>query len=171
MRSIHLVAIAVAAAALALTAGSASAALPERVTLDGIGGVRPGMSAAEASRRWGIPVRPTGPRGCQRAALRDGGRAAYAIFVGGRFAAAIFRKAVATDTGIRIGSTLAQLRRAYGRRISSRPNKYTPGARDLFVRRTRSPRWELRFDLSPKGRVTVIAFGRSEIVRLVEGCS
>ncbi|HEY6030755.1 MAG TPA: hypothetical protein VIU44_09335, partial [Gaiellaceae bacterium] len=72
----------------------------------------------------------------------------------------------ATDTGIRIGSTLADLRRVYGKRLESRPDKYEPGARNFFV----TKRWQLRFDVSRRGRVTAIGFGDAG-VRLVEGCS
>lgn len=50
-----------ALAAVLAAAGAATAAVnaPARVTLDGVAGVRPGMSAAAVSARWGLRLRPS----------------------------------------------------------------------------------------------------------------
>jgi hypothetical protein len=42
-------------------AGLAAAELstPARVTLDGVGGARPGMSVVAVSAEWGVPLRPS----------------------------------------------------------------------------------------------------------------
>ncbi len=156
----------------ATAAIGASTRLPAKVTLDGVGGVRPGMTVAHASARWGIPLRledEFGPQ-CSAAAVRAGPMLGYAIFLNRRFGAVFLRRGAETGKGIRIGSSLAELRAAYGARLTSRPNKYTAGGRDYFVRRARAPRWELRFDVSPQKRVTTIAFGNGA-VRLLEGCA
>jgi hypothetical protein len=71
---------------------------------------------------------------------------------------------------VRIGSTVRELRRAYGGRLTSRPDVHVRGARHYFVTRPRAPRWELRFDVAPHGRVTRIGFG-AEPVRFFNGCS
>ena len=81
-----------------------------------------------------------------------------------------FRNGAVTGRGIRIGSTLAQLLRVYPK-LSSRPDRYIHGGRNYFLRRTRAPHWELRVDVSPKKRVTQIAFGERAAVRLDEGCA
>ena len=90
----------------------------------------------------------------------------YALFVRSRFGAVFMNRGAVDEAGIRIGSTVAQLRAAYGARLSSRPDKYVPGARNYFVKK----RWQLRFDVSKAARVTMIGFGDAN-VRLVEGCA
>jgi hypothetical protein len=156
-------------------AGVAAAGIdaPARVTLDGVAGARPGMSAAAVSARWGVPLRPNyevRPT-CGTARIERPGIAGEAIFMPrGRFGAVFFRSGAVTGRGIRIGSTLAQLRRAYPK-LSSRPDRYIHGGRNYFLRRARAPHWELRVDVSPGKRVTQIAFGERASVRLDEGCA
>jgi len=167
-----LVALAVAGLTCAPAAIGTSTRLPAKITLEGVGGVRPGMTVAQTAARWGIRLRLESQLGssCSLAAVRAGGMSGYAIFLERRFAAVFFRRGAQTAKGVGIGSTLDGLRAAYGERLSSRANKYTPGARDYFVRRVRAPRWELRFDVSPHGHITTIAFGNGA-VRLLEGCA
>jgi hypothetical protein len=156
-------------------AGSAAAALntPVRVTLDGVGGARPGMNVQDVSDEWGVPLRPNyevRPT-CGTARIERLGIVGEAIFMPrGRFGAVFFRKGAVTGRGIRIGSTLAQLRRAYPK-LSSRPDRYLHRSRNYFLRRARAPHWELRVDVSPQKRVTQIAFGERASVRLDEGCA
>jgi hypothetical protein len=156
-------------------AGGADADLrsPVRVTLDGVDGARPGMSVAAVSAAWGkrlrssYEVRPT----CGTARIERPGTVGQAVFMPrGRFGAVFFRKGAVTGRGIRIGSTLGQVRRAYPE-LSSRPDRYIHGGRQYFLRRARAPHWELRIDVSPEKRVTQIAFGERASVRLDEGCA
>lgn len=170
-------ALALVVAAAVVGAGATSAArersapLPAPISLDGVGGVQPGMKIAEVRRRWAVALRLQSTRGseCATAAVRRGSLVGHAIFFGDSFGAVFFQAGARTIQGIRIGSTLSELRATFGNRLQSRPNKYLRGARDFFVLRRTSPRWQLRFDVSPAGRVTVIAFG-DQSVRLVEGC-
>lgn len=162
----------VTAAACAPMLGAHVRDLPAKMTLQGVGGVRPGMTPAQVEGRWRVKLRldrAVSP-GCATALVRLGGMSGYALFENDRFGAVWFRKGAVTPAGIRIGSTVGALREAYGFRLGSRPNKYTPGARDYFLRSPSRPRWELRFDVSPRGRVTEIAFG-NRAVRYVEGCA
>jgi hypothetical protein len=157
------------------TAGVAAAGLitPARVTLDGVGGAHPGMKVAAVSAAWGVHLRPSyevRPT-CGTSSIKRSGIKGEAIFMPrGRFGAVFFRSGAVTGRGIRIGSTLAQLRRAYPR-LSSRPDRYIHGGRNYFLRRARAPHWELRVDVSPEKRVTQIAFGDRASVRLDEGCA
>jgi hypothetical protein len=167
-------AVLVLASTLAVT-GAAAAALstPARVTLEGVGGVRPGMSVAAVSAKWGVSLRPNyevRPT-CGTARVERPGIVGEAIFMPrGRFGAVFFRSGAVTGRGIRIGSTLAQLRRAYPK-LSSRPDRYIHGGRNYYLRRTSAPHWELRVDVSSEKRVTQIAFGERASVRLDEGCA
>jgi hypothetical protein len=77
-----------------------------------------------------------------------------------------FRAGETTDTGIHRGSALAALRATYGARLKVYPDKYTPKAKTAFV----GGAWKLRFDVSPQGKVTVIAFGATPVT-YVEACS
>ena len=166
----------VLALAFTLAASGAAAAglsTPAHVTLDGVGGARPGMSVAAVSAEWGVPLRPNyevRPT-CGTASIARPGIVGQAIFMPrGRFGGVFFRRGAVTGRGIRIGSTLEELRRAYPN-LSSRPDRYIHGGRNYFLRRTRAPHWELRVDVSPKKRVTQIAFGERASMRLDEGCA
>ena len=162
-----------AATVVVVSPATAGLTTPVRVTLDGVGGVRPGMKVAAVSAEWGLDLRPNyevRPT-CGTARIERPGIAGQAIFMPrGRLGAVFFRNGAVTGRGIRIGSTLAQLRRAYPK-LSSRPDRYIHGGRNYFLRRTRAPHWELRVDVSPAKRVTQIAFGERASVRLDEGCA
>jgi hypothetical protein len=157
---------------LALLAVAFVASLPAPITLDGVGGVTPGMRAAEVARRWettirlGEAIRP----GCRTAQVRKGAVQGYALFERGRLGAVWFRKGIATPSGIRIGSTRAALVRAYGARLAWRRHAYEHGGWYVFLTRRESPHWQIRFDVSRRSRVTQIGFG-SRAVRYVEGCA
>jgi hypothetical protein len=157
----------------AAAAVAAALSTPVRVSLDGAGGARPGMSVAAVSAKWGVTLRPNyevRPT-CGEARIERPGIAGQAIFTPrGRFGAVFLREGAVTGRGIRIGSTLAQLRLAYPK-LSSRADRYIHGGRNYFVRRARAPHWELRLDVSPDKRVTQIAFGERASVRLDEGCA
>jgi hypothetical protein len=160
--------------ALSLTAPASAghAHLPARVTLDGVAGVSPGLSPDAVARRWGVRLRLDTTFGfrCQTATVNAGRMTGYALFERYRFGSVVFHRGAVTGRGIRIGSTRAELLRAYRGRLTRRRNAYIPGTLDYFVRRARAPHWELRFDVSARGRVTRIAFGNRS-VRYTEGCA
>ena len=131
------------------------------------------MTVGAVSAKWGVVLRPNyevRPT-CGTARIEQPGVVGEAIFMPrGRLGAVFFRKGAVTGRGIRIGSTLTELRRAYPN-LSSRPDRYIHGGFNFFLRRTRAPHWELRVDVSPDKRVTQIAFGERASVRLDEGCA
>jgi hypothetical protein len=154
-------------AAIVLTRG-----LPAPVTLDGVGGARPGMTAAAVSRAWKTPLRLDAPirPGCRTAAVSRGGMRGYALFERSRFGAVFFTKGARTPSGITIGSSLNALRRAYSGRLTSKPYAYEHGGRYYFLTRRSKPHWQIRFDVSVRRRVARISFGRAA-VRYTEGCA
>jgi hypothetical protein len=163
---------AMAAAALVASAAGATAARPTLVTLDGIGGVVPGMTAAQVAGTWGIPVRLGSDRatpGCQTATIATAGVHGYALFEHGRLGAVWFDRGVHTPSGIYVGSTVQQLVDTYGYRLLAQPAAYVPGGQWFFLTRQQSPHWQIRFDASASARITQIGFG-SEAVHAEEGC-
>jgi hypothetical protein len=142
------------------------------VTLDGIGGVVPGMTPEQVARRWGTVIRLSEEirPGCRTADVRRGGVRGYALFERGRFGAVWFRRGISTPSGIRIGSTRAALVRAYGPRLLWRRHTYEHGGWYVFLTRRSRPQWRVRFDLSRHGRVFQIGFG-SRAVTYDEGCA
>jgi hypothetical protein len=150
-------------------AAPSSQFVPSIVTLDGVGDVQPGLTVTEVERRFEINLHPAafGP-GCTRASFRSGIVRGNAIFVRGRLGSLRFDRGVIAGRGIAIGATLAAIRRAY-RRLDIRSDPELPGVKNVFVRRTRAPHWRLRFDVSPQGRVTRIAFGDQSVL-LADGC-
>ena len=171
-RSAGLGALAGLCAAVAAAPALAGAPASGLVTLDGVSGAVPGMRPAQVADALGAPVRLMGPASdvCRVALISAGPLRGYAIFEDRRLGALFFEKGARTGKGIRIGSTVADLEAAYGNRLRSQPDKYVPGARNLFVRRAKAPHWELRFDVSKAGKVTTIAQG-ARPVRYVEACS
>src|SRR4051812_28639553 len=163
-----------AAAALATavvccaSAFAVSRSAPYLVTLDGVGGVVPGMTPAQVSRIWGVPV-TLGPDvaspGCQEAVIRAGRVHGYALFLSGRFGAVWFDRGARTPSGITIGSTVPQLVRAYDTRYGmyAKPHTYVIGGQYFFLTRQQSPHWKLRFDSNASARITQIGFGNDTV--------
>jgi hypothetical protein len=147
---------------------------PTEVTLDGIDGARPGMSPAQVASSWGVNLELEGSRGfpgCKTATFHVRGVTGSVLFQDGRWRAAWFTRGVRTPSGIRIGSTLATLKRAYGSRLTRVHALYARGVWLYYLRRTYAPHWVLRFDVSATGRVQSIGFGESDPVTAQEGCA
>jgi hypothetical protein len=160
-----------------LLAGGSAAELraPVPVSLEhGVASVRPGASTSEVERRWGVSLRPSyevSPN-CGPADIRGvPGVAGYVVFMPrDRFGAAFLSKGAVTGRGIRIGSTLAELKRAH-RRLRREPNRSDPQGAYYFVRRRLAPHWEFRFDVDASKRVQRIVFGTRAAARLDEACA
>ena len=160
-----------------LAAGTATAQLraPVRVSLEhGVASVRPGMRTPEVAERWAVSLRPSyevSPN-CGPADIRGvPGVAGYVVFMPrDRFGAVFLSKGAITGRGIRIGSTLAELKRAY-RRLRREPNRFDPQGAYYFVRRRLAPHWEFRFDVDASKRVRRIVFGTRAAARLDEACA
>jgi hypothetical protein len=163
-----------AIALVAVPTAAAELQPPVVVTLDGIGGAVPGMSAAQVGSLWGVRLALEGSKGfpgCKTATVARPGISGGVMFREGRWRAAWFTRGIRTPSGIRIGSTLAELRRAYGSRLTREHALYSRGLWLYYLRRTRAPHWSLRFDVSTAGRVQRIGFGESDYVTTQEGCA
>ena len=156
----------------AATASAATAKLPAPMTLDGWGGVVPGMTSRQAAARWGIPLSVAATSApCSASAIRTAALHGYALFQRGKLGAVFVDFGAFTPSGIRIGTPEATLRRAFPGRLKVEPHKYVRGGHYFFLTRRSSPHWQLRFDTNAKGRITQIGFGTHAAVSLVEGCS
>jgi len=129
------------------------------------------MTPEQVSTRWGIAVEPREEvtEGCATASIDTGGLEEYALFVEGRFGAVFLVRGVRTPAGIHVGSSVADLRRAYGARLRSEPHFYVPGGH-YFSLVQRSPARRIRFDSDAAGRITQVAFG-GNAARYIEGCA
>jgi hypothetical protein len=160
---------------LGLTSAASSSPfrLPAQISLDGVSGVFPGLTPTQVARRWGLRI-ALGPdnasAGCQTAEVRAGAMHGYALFENKKFGAVWFDRGAATATGIKIRSTLQELRAAYPAGLFREPNPYQRGAFYYFVRRKRAPHYRIRFDVGAGGRVTQIGFG-GRAVGYIEGCA
>jgi hypothetical protein len=163
---------------MTLLAIAVALAFPAPVTLDGVGGVRPGMTIRQVAGRWRFRLRPNARpfgRACAPADFERAGARGAVFFSYGRFGSVLFEKGARTGAGIAIGSSEAALRRAYAGAFRSRHAEYGSG-RTYYVDRRRAPHWRLRFEVAGggeahEGQVTQIWFGTRLFASLVEGCA
>jgi hypothetical protein len=165
-------------AAAALLALLGAGAFPPPVTLDGVGGVRPGMTVVQVATRWGFPLHPDARafgRACAPADFERAGARGAVFFTYGRFGAVSFDRGARTGAGVAIGSSEAALRRAYAGLLRSRHSAYGSGP-TYYVDRRHAPHWRLRFEVAGRGErhaghVTEIWFGTHRVASLDEACA
>jgi hypothetical protein len=172
--ALRLLAVGLLAGGLISSAVAQAAKQPALLTLDGISGARPGMSAGQLDALWGVRLRLEDSHaspGCRTGAIRVGGITGGVMFAGNHWAAAWFTRGIRTRRGIQIGSTVTDLKRVYGTALFREHSLYVAGAWIYYVQRRRAPHWRLRFDVSPSGHVQTIWFGATPDVRSQEGCA
>ncbi len=172
--------------AVAPSAGAAPAsAAAETLTSAGLGPVRIGMTEQEAVAALGKPVNAdqggTGdPAGCHSFRPQEGPSGLVYLVEQGKVARISIYKAqqgpnatLRTDRGIGLGSTLDQIRAAYGEGLEIYPHKYAPegsAARDVTFWEDAGKTRGVRFETDEQGQVEVIHAG-GQAIQLVEGCS
>jgi len=163
-----------AAALLPAVAGATPVTGNSQITQNGLGSIRLGMTVDQAQRRTGQRIENNlftpGDISCGIAQLfpkslgvnmQTTNLHIWVINVSDR--------AIATRSGIHVGDTVSDLRRAYGSRLHSGPNKYIPKARDYWVTFPRNRK--LKFFTNPGRKITQISSGRKPEVDYVEGCA
>jgi hypothetical protein len=163
-----------AALGLPAVAGAAPVSDHSRITQNGLGSMRLGMTVDQAQRRTGQRIENNlftpGDTSCGIAQL-------FPQSLGVNMQTTKLRiwvinvsdPGIITRAGIEVGDTVQDLRRAYRSRLRSHANKYTPKARDYWVAFPRHRK--LVFYANPHKQITQISAGRTPEIDFVEGCS
>jgi len=160
--------------AIAWLAAQAPGAAEARwcLSMTGLGAVRAGMTVDEVLPLldWSGLERARKAESCWY--LEYQGPDAFALMIIDNHVARIELRAASrlhTFAGARMGTTEAELRRMYGRRLEVQPHKYVPDGH-VFVLRSGAGSEGLRFETA-HGAVTAIQAGPWEHLNYVEGCS
>lgn len=144
------------------------------VTYDGIGPVRIGMTKAEVSRIAGEPIERSpgaGDAECEYFYAPHHLPGVKFMFSREQLARIdVVDGATPTQAGVRIGDTLAKIKKAYRSRVSMATHQYIPEPDGKYVTaRSPSGKRAIRFE-TDKGRVVTYYVGRFPEVEYVEGC-
>jgi len=177
----------VAAAGLALTiAGvlpAVASAVPvsstSRITQNGLGSIRLGITVDQAQQRTGQRIQNNlftpGDDSCGIAQLHPRSLGVTMQTTNSRiWVINVSGPGISTRSGVAVGDSIAALRRAYRSKLRSGPNKYTPGVRDYWV--DFPDNRKITFYTSDdrkaaKRTITQISSGRKPEVDFVEGCA
>ena len=166
-----------------LTAGtghSADAAAPARLTsksrvsTQGLGPVRIGMTKAAAERAARMPMRYSGAArfGCRYMRPADARiRASFMLHRGRVVRVDVGRRGIATPSGVRVGDTESSVRRRFAGQLRIQRHVYSDGYYLEFVPKDSAERNRRVIFETVRGRVTYIRAGRLPEVRYIEGCS
>jgi hypothetical protein len=157
-----------------LVLGCGDSANPWQVRLDGMGPVQFGMDAREASRALGMGDRDSlAASGCRYLRPESGPPGLSLMIEHGKVVRVdVDSSGVPTAEGIQVGSSEAEVRRAYGDAVSSQPHKYRweAGWRYLIYRPPVSePRVAVVFEADSE-RVRSYRAGLEPQVEYVERC-
>jgi len=164
------------------TAPGAPVSAADKLTAQGFGPLKIGMSRAEVEAALGADSRPGAVGGPDPAAcdlFHPGGAPAglMAMIEGGVLTSVWLNPAATaeTDRALNIGDAAAEVRRVYGDQVQAVPHKYEAApAEYLFVWTTRDHAGPaargLKYEIGRDGRVVRIAGGGPSI-QYVEGCA
>ena len=166
----------VGGAALAVMLATASPAAPRasdwRITPDGLGPVRIGMTRAEVTRAVGSPLRGEElTEGCIEMEAARGWPGTSFMFEDGRVTRISIHSGsrARTPRGIAIGAGEAEVQRAYGSRLEREVHTYV-GRPALYLTYWTVPeRKGVRFETNERRRVETIHAGGASIA-YIEGC-
>lgn len=162
---------------LALAAPAAAPAQPTgwRLTPDGYGPVRIGMTRAQVSAALSIRLEGDAiedEEACIEMAAAQGYRGLYFMFEHGRLSriSATEPSQATTALGVGIGATAERVRRAYGAGMRSETHEYLGRPAEYLTFWTRRNARGIRFETDTDRRVTTIHVGGAAI-RYIEGCA
>jgi hypothetical protein len=165
--------LAAAAALLAAAPPAASDRSAWRITPDGLGPLRIGMSRAQVTRIVGAPLDGEElTEGCIEMQAAHGWAGIFFMFEEGRLTRISIggrESGIATPRGIAPGASEAEVRRAYGRGLESEEHTYQDAPARYLTYWTVPGRRGVRFETDETGRVDTIHAGGPSI-RYVEGC-
>ena len=154
-------------------AGTTSTISQAPLGIDGIGPVRVGMTTAQAAAAASIPMRLQSAVGSCGKATFVGGPPGLSFMTNldGIRRVDVTEPSIKTAEGIGIGSTEAEVTRAYGNRVTTQPHEYTNG-HYLVVTSEKPDLANYRFVFETDGtRVTLFRSGVEPDVEFVEGCA
>jgi len=162
-----------ATAALPAVASAAPVTASSQITQNGLGSIRLGMTVAQAQTRTGQKIDNNlftpGDTSCGIAQLSPASLGVNMQTTNLRiWVINVTKRGISTRSGIRVGDRVPALRSAYGSRLRSQPDKYTPKARVYWVAFGNR---KLQFFANPKGVIGQISSGRKPEIDFVEGCS
>jgi len=167
----------IAAVLTLLFAGAATAATPAwKLTPSGWGPAKIGMTRAQVSKLLHVELEGdffAGGDSCQElVAPNDSLAGLYFMFEDDRLTriTASEPSAVATPRGIHAGSTLGEVKKAYGAVLKAEPHKYEDPPAEYLTYWLKPDRSGVRFEVNPQGKVESIHAGSSSI-QYVEGCA
>jgi len=159
-----------------------TAATPRQtIGFDGVAPVQVGMTLDQAKRvlhgKFSIQLPEDDPNGCGFLSIKGPFGPVSYMFDRGRIRRAdidIFdpggrKSAVKTAAGIGLGSSIADVRRAYGKRARFYPNAYDAPEPDAEIK-SADGKSAIIFETS-SGRVSYIRAGRLPWAEYIEGCS
>jgi hypothetical protein len=142
----------------------------------GWGPAKIGMTRAQVARVLGVPLRGTAIESVDVCVEQSARGSAYSgvifMFENKRLSriSTGSQSRVRTPSGIRVGATAAQVRRAYGRKLQAEPHKYLAKPAEYLTYWTVPAKRGVRFETGEGRRVERIHAGGPSI-EYVEGCA